>query len=207
MPVSKSWSSGRNQTPFPNLYTNEFQKGTIKSISIGVVVLTWAYNLSIFVVGLSPSVVNHSSTGSFANLTADVFPTLRIPSLKTLVIGQWRPRRQTYSKWNSYNYYTLPVSLHTEYLSHLRDTLANIYILITIRPEWPDKSHPAHHMWDRLLLCHTECLKNLSLLLLKHTIYRLVHKKVALPTDKETHPSINTLATGYGDIRTSVAKQ
>ena len=110
MPVSRSWSSGRNQTLFSNLYTTELQKSTLKSIFIGVEVLTWAYNLSIFVVGLSPSIVNHSSTGSFANLTAAVFPTLRIPSLRTLVIGQWRPRRQTYSKWNSYNYYTLPVS-------------------------------------------------------------------------------------------------
>lgn len=165
MPVSKSWSSGRNQTLFPNLYATEFQKGTLKSIFIGFEVLTWAYNLSIFVVGLSPSIVNHSSTGSFANLTAAVFPTLRIPSLRTLVIGQWRPRRQTYSKWKSYNYYTLPVSSHTEYLRCLRDTLDNIYTSITILPERPDKSHPAHHKWDRLLLRHTKWLKNLSLLL------------------------------------------
>jgi len=160
MPVSKSQSSGRNQALFSNLYTTELQKGILKMIFIGVEVLTWAYNLSIFVVGLSPSIVNHSSTGSFANLTAAVFPTLRIPSLRTLVIGQWRPRRQTYSKWNSYNYYTLPVSSHTKYLSRLRDRVDNIYALIIITPEWHDKSHPAHHMWDKLLLCHTKCLKN-----------------------------------------------
>lgn len=160
MPMSKSWSSGRNQTLFSILYTTELQKCILKSIFTGDDVLTWAYNLSIFVVGLSPSIVNHSSTGSFANLTAAVFPTLRIPSLRTLVIGQWRPKRQTYSKWNSYNYYTLPVSSHTEYLSQLRNTLDNIYTLITIILEWHDKSHPAHHMWDRLLLCHTKRLKN-----------------------------------------------
>lgn len=102
MSVSKSWSSGRNQTldtvlkPLHN-WTSERH---FKEYLIRDEVLTWAYNLSIFVVGLSPSIVNHSSTGSFANLTAAVFPTLRIPSLRTLVIGQWRPRRQTYNTWN-----------------------------------------------------------------------------------------------------------
>lgn len=55
----------------------------------------WAYNFNKLQMELSPRLVNHSSTGSFDNFVAAAFPTRRIPSRNTFVIGVWRPSRQT----------------------------------------------------------------------------------------------------------------
>lgn len=64
---------------------------------------TCAYSLSISLVSPSPSKVNHSSTGSLPIFILADLPTLRMPSLNTLVIGLCLPSLQiSYAVDNSY---------------------------------------------------------------------------------------------------------